>query len=199
MLRGKLFYIFNAILGWELYLGRWAKQLSQEVGVSAHFICSDIYNLPDVLDKKFDIIFTSYGVLAWLPDLKKWAEVIHHFLKDGGVFYIAEIHPLTTILSKDFKITEPYFTKEPFIEESGPDYADNTVIIESKAYMWTHTLSDIINVLLGEGLKIEFLHEFPFTVYEQFPGFMEEDEKGIYRFKDKNIQIPLLFSLKAFK
>jgi len=48
-----------------------AKKLSDEVGVPADFICSDVYNLPEVLDKKFDIVFTSYGVLAWLPDIKK--------------------------------------------------------------------------------------------------------------------------------
>jgi hypothetical protein len=60
-------------------------------------------------------------------------------------------------------------------------------------------MSDIINSLIDQGLKIEFLHEFPYTMYDQFPGFMEKNEKGQYVLKNKKIQIPLLFSLKATK
>lgn len=177
-----------------------AKKLSNDVGVSADFICADIYSLPEVLDKKFDIVFTSDGVLAWLPDIKKWAKIVSHFLKDGGTFYISEIHPLTNIFSKDFQITDSYFRKEPYVEEvSGPDYADDHTTVEGTTYEWSHPLSDIVTALIEEGLKIEFLHEFPFTVYDQFPGLMEEDEQGYWKFKDKNIEVPLLFSLKATK
>lgn len=176
-----------------------AKKLSEEVGVPVDFICSDLYNLPEVLNKKFDIVFTSYGVLAWLPDIKKWAKVVSHFLKEGGTFYIAEIHPLTNIFSKDFKITDSYFKKDPYIEGSGPDYADEHINIESKTFEWTHPLGNIVSALTGEGLKIEFLHEFPFTVYDQFPGLLKEDGKGYWKFKDQNIEVPLLFSIKACK
>lgn len=176
-----------------------AKKLSEDVGVPTEFICSDIYRLPEILDKKFDVVFTSYGVLAWLPDIKKWAKVVSHFLKEGGIFYIAEIHPLTNIFSKDFKIADSYFKKDPYIEESGPDYTDNHVNIEGKTVEWIHTLGDIVSALVEEGLKIGFLHEFPFTVYDQFPGLLEENKKGYWKFKDPNTQIPLLFSLKALK
>ena len=62
-----------------------ARSLSQELGIAADFYCSDIYNLPAVLDGQFDIVFTSYGVLHWLKDLQRWGEVIAHFLKPGGI------------------------------------------------------------------------------------------------------------------
>lgn len=176
-----------------------AKKLSKEVGAPAEFICSDVYNLPKFLDKKFDIVFTSYGVLVWLPDIKKWAKIVSRFLKEGGTFYIVEIHPLTNIFSKDFKIIDSYFKKDPYIEDSCPDYADDHVNIDSKTFEWTHTLGDIVSALIEEGLKIEFLHEFPFTVYDQFPGLLEEDVNGYWKFKDQNIKIPLLFSLRAWK
>lgn len=156
--------------------------------------------MPEVLDEKFDIVFTSNGVLAWLPDIKKWAKIVSHFLKPEGTFYISEIHPITDIFGKDFKITDSYFKEEPFIEEiSGPDYADKQVDIKGKTYEWVHPLGDIVSALINEGLKIEFLHEFPFTVYDQFPGLMEEDKEGYWRFKDKSVEVPLLFSLKATK
>jgi 2-polyprenyl-3-methyl-5-hydroxy-6-metoxy-1,4-benzoquinol methylase len=57
----------------------YAKQLSNELNIPAEFICCNVYDLKDHLDKKFDIVFTSYGVIGWLPDLDKWAEIISHF------------------------------------------------------------------------------------------------------------------------
>lgn len=176
-----------------------AKKLSKEINVPSTFICSDLYKLPEVLDKKFDIIFTSYGVLCWLPNIKKWAKIINHFLKIGGIFYIAELHPFTNILSFDFKISYKYFERGPDIDDSFGTYADWNADIKSPTYLWSYTIGDVINALIGEGLKIEYVHEFPFTVYDQFPGLMKQNEKGQYVFKNKKIQIPLLFSLKATK
>ena len=43
--------------------------------------------------ERFDIVFTSYGVLHGLPGLQRWGEVIAHYLKPGGIFYIVEDHP----------------------------------------------------------------------------------------------------------
>ena len=52
------------------------------------------HDLPQHLTGQFDVVFTSHGVLGWLPDLAGWAQVIAHFLKPGGIFYIVEVHPL---------------------------------------------------------------------------------------------------------
>ena len=71
-----------------------ARSLNDELGLGVRFIHSNIYDLPGVLDEQFDIVFTSYGVLCWLPDLDDWARVASNHLKPGGVFYIAEFHPL---------------------------------------------------------------------------------------------------------
>ncbi|OGH37868.1 MAG: hypothetical protein A2905_02100 [Candidatus Levybacteria bacterium RIFCSPLOWO2_01_FULL_36_10] len=176
-----------------------AKKLSKEINVPAKFICSDIYKLPDVLDKKFDIIFTSYGVLCWLSNIKKWAKIINQYLKVGGMFYIVELHPFTNVLSFDFKIHYKYFKKGPDIDDSSGTYADWGADIKGSTYLWSYAISDVINALIYEGLKIEYVHEFPFTTYDQFPGLMEQNEKGQYVLKNKKIQIPLLFSLKATK
>lgn len=176
-----------------------AKKLSKEIGVPATFKCCDIYDLPKVIDKKFDIIFTSHGVLCWLPNLNKWAKIINHFLAEGGMFYIADIHPFTNILSCDFEIFYKYFKKGPYKDDSTGTYTDWSVPVKGITYDWSYTISDVINALIKQGLKIEFVHEFPFTMYDQFPGFMEQNEKGQYVLKNKKIQIPLLFSLKATK
>src|SRR5665213_3830419 len=64
-----------------------ARQLSEELSVGADFVCSNIYDLPQHLEGEFDIVFTSYGVLCWLPDLTDWGKVVDHFLAPGGFFY----------------------------------------------------------------------------------------------------------------
>lgn len=70
-----------------------AKSLSQKTGINAEFIQADIYNIPQLLKRQYDIVFTSYGVLCWLPDIKKWAKIISSCLKPKGVFYMTELHP----------------------------------------------------------------------------------------------------------
>ncbi|MDP2638398.1 MAG: class I SAM-dependent methyltransferase [Candidatus Levybacteria bacterium] len=176
-----------------------AKQLSNDINVPAEFICSDVYKLPKVLKKKYDIIFASYGVLCWLSDIKRFIKIVKHFLKKGGVFYIVELHPFTNILSCDFKIYYNYFDKNPSMDDSQGTYADWNSNIKSPTYLWSHTIGDVVNALIRGGLKLEYLHEFPFTMYDQFPGFMKKNKKGQYIFRDNDTKIPLLFSLKAIK
>ncbi|HEX8931839.1 MAG TPA: class I SAM-dependent methyltransferase [Patescibacteria group bacterium] len=176
-----------------------AQKLSTEVKVPATFICSDIYALPNVLDQKFDIIFCSYGVLCWISNLKKWATIISHFLNRGGTFYIVELHPFTNILSADFKLDYKYFDRGPYVDDSTGTYTDWEADIHRETYIWNHPIGEVVNSLIDQGLKIEFVHEFPYTMYDQFPGFMKKNKQNQYFLKNKLIQIPLLFSLKATK
>ena len=175
------------------------KKLSKDLHIPATFICSDIYELPKVLHKTFDIVFLSYGVLLWLSDIEKWAEIVASFLKKGGVFYIVELHPFTNILSFDFQFQYDYFDKGPYEDDSSGTYTDWNADVNGVTHQWSYTISDVMNALVRAGLQIEFVHEFPFTMYEQFPGLMKKNKKGQYVLKDKKTQIPLLFSLKATK
>jgi SAM-dependent methyltransferase len=180
-----------------------AKSLSQELGIDADFLCCDIYDLPDLLKGEFDIVYTSYGSLCWLPDLKGWAKIIAHFLKPGGTFYMVEGHPINNVFENErdtthLKAKYSYFhSPEPTRWEPEGTYADKDAKITTPSYEWTHPLSDIINFLISAGLRIEFLHEFPYTCEDHYP-FMEKGKDGWWRLKGKQT-IPLMFSLKATK
>ena len=183
-----------------------AQNLSQELNLDATFICTELYNLPDVLDAAgaFDIIYTSYGAVGWLPDLQPWGRIIGHYLKPEGFFYIAEGHPFMWIFdekSTDLKILYPYFSKEPIKDESEGTYAEKSAkLVHTINYGWNHTFSEIFNSLISAGLTINFLHEHTFCAWECFPD-MEEGEDRYLRFKDpvKRDLIPLMYSLKATK
>jgi SAM-dependent methyltransferase len=181
-----------------------ARELREKTDLDARFVQSDVYDLPDVLDEQFDIVCTSYGVIYWLPDLDEWARVIEEFLQPGGTFYIAEIHPFISSFedldaSGSCRIAWPYFHTGPLeIEEDG-SYADwNANLDHPTRYEWEHSFSDIINAILSVGLDIEFIHEHPFSSFQQFES-MEEDDDGYWHIPDLEHDIPLLFSIRAHK
>jgi len=185
-----------------------ARSLAEELGLSqrATFVQSDLYHLPDVLEGEFDVVFTSWGALIWLGDLERWAQIVARFLKPGGTFYVAEFHPNAFLFADDstpesLRIGYPYFqygVPQRF-DEPG-DYADpdartqNTVTFE-----WNHGLGEIIDPLLRNGLRLDFLHEFPYTI----PGlpfpFLELCEDGLKRVKGRHDDVALSFSLRMTK
>lgn len=181
-----------------------AQSLSAELNIPGRFICCELYDLPRHLDEQFDIVFTSYGVLCWLPDLQKWAQLISRYLKPGGTFYIVESHPFSMVFDddpgmKDLRVRYPYFNKQPTRFEEEGDYADPDAHVQSKVdYEWTFTMGGIINNLIEAGLQIEFLHEFPYLCWRQF-AFEEVSKDGYYRLPKGMPSIPLAFSLKAKK
>lgn len=176
-----------------------ARSLNKELGLDARFIHSNIYDLRKKLNEKFDIVFTSYGIMAWLPDLLKWADIIQYYLNPGGIFYIVEFHPILNMLDDDGNLQNGYFHNEHPIEyDCKGSYAEPKAEFTHKAYEWTHSISEIITSLLDSGLHIVFMHEFPFTISGEFP-FLIKDKQGLYRFKDEKNKIPLMFSIKAIK
>lgn len=180
-----------------------ARSLSKELGIEADFICSGVYDLRNNLDGKFDIVYTSAGVLCWLPDLKQWAEIISHFLKPGGFFYILESHPFSHVFDDSENITElkvehSYFhSPEPTKWEIEGSYAGVQTDRQYISYEWTHSMGEIINSLISSGLRIEFLHEFPVLFFKWFPFMEEDDEEGWWRLPGD--KLPLTFSIKATK
>lgn len=181
-----------------------ARDLATETGLAARFIEANVYALPDELAGQFDIVFTSHGVLCWLPDLPRWAAALARCLAPGGVFYLMENHPLLNIFANErdvtgFTVAHSYFHQtEPVRWEPDGSYADPTVPVTCPAYEWTHSLSDVVNAVLGAGLRLEFLHEFPVSAWACLP-FMTQDADGWWRLRPNDPALPLLFSLRASK
>ena len=182
---------------------RLARSLAEETAIEATFIESNIYDLPDVLDEKFDIVFTSYGVHCWLNDLVRWGEIVAHFLKPGGTFYIVEFHPLQWVFDwdaeDDFKIVRGYFHRPSPIElQVDGSYADGTKFEPQPDYEWAHTMADVVNAIINAGLRIEFLHEFAKSPFPNF-SFLKESEDGYWSYDNPDVQLPLVYSIKASK
>ncbi len=185
-------------------IGR-ARALARRIGQrDARFVESDIYRLPEVLDGHFDVVFTSLGVLGWLDDLPRWAEIVAHFLRPGGRFVILEGHPLAWIFDDertdpDLRVAYSYFeAAEALLIEQDRVYSDPETPVETRTFEWSHSLREILGSLLRAGLTIEHFDEYPFAAWKMFPWMTPRDD-GTWTLPDDHPSLPLLFSLRARK
>ena len=181
-----------------------ARALADELGIVARFVEADVHDAVEALGgETFDVVFTSYGVIAWLPDIRHWAEVVARLVAPGGCFYMAEIHPASQMFSdepgiEDLRVGYPYRTRpdEPLRFEESGTYADYDADITMPEHVWLHGLGDLVTALIDAGLVLEFLHEHDVTVFQQFP-FLERHDDGWWRLPADQPSVPLLFSLLA--
>ena len=174
-----------------------ARSLAREQQLEGTFVRCNLYDLPDHLEEKFDIVFTSYGSIGWLPDLAPWGKVVAHFLKPGGFFYMVDFHPVVWMFDSHFQNIEyPYRNSGPIVSENSGTYADRTADIHYQDCGWNHGISDILTGLLSQGLLLDFFHEHDSSPYPVFQPAVQGSD-GNYRVAGLENKIPLLYSLKA--
>lgn len=178
-----------------------ARSLADETGLDASFVCSNVFDLESALPRPgaFDIVFTSYGVLGWLPTLEPWARVVEHFLKPGGFFYIAEFHPVVWMLDDDMNAISYAYHNVGVIEtKQRGTYANREAPIEFVEYGWNHGLGEVVSSLTRVGLHVDFLNEYPYSPFPNFPNSVR-GEDGNYRIRGKEGLLPMVYSLRATK
>ncbi|HET7481825.1 MAG TPA: methyltransferase [Actinomycetota bacterium] len=171
-----------------------ATELADKHGLDARFVASDVYDAAETTGPDaFDIVVTTLGVLAWLPDLDRWAQVVRACLKPGGVFYLLEYHPITFTFDDAAGIAEPrlrypYFPREePIVLPVGGD----------KQYGWPFSMGSVISAIAGAGLDIEFVHEFPYSESQHVPFLEKRGERQWMLPSDLEGELPLMFSVRA--
>ncbi|MFB6360747.1 MAG: class I SAM-dependent methyltransferase [Halobacteriales archaeon] len=184
-----------------------ARDLAEEAGLAdrATFVESDLYDLPDRLDRQFDVVFTSFGVINWLPDIEGWATVAAQYVRPGGWLFVADLHPISHVffeLEPDgdgvLRSDWPYFTEDPQAFDEDGSYADYEADVEhTETREWSHDLGSVVTSLIDAGLRLESLEEHPFACFEQFPGQMRQRDDGFWEIEGEDY--PLTFSLSARK
>ncbi|TBV27756.1 SAM-dependent methyltransferase [Meridianimaribacter sp. CL38] len=176
-----------------------AQKLNEELELDADFVCCNVLETSKYVTDTFDIVFTSYGVIGWLPNLEPWGQMIADRLNKGGVFYMAEFHPIVWMF--DYLEGKPimkygYMQDEVIYEEYEGTYANTDSKMISKEYGWNHGLSEVINALTKAGLRIDYLNEYDESPYNVLPD-LEQTKSGMHATKDK--LYPLIFEIKATK
>jgi len=174
----------------------------------AGFVQADPYDAPTALPEpaSFDLVFTTWGTITWLPDVARWAGVAAHFLRPGGALYFADAHPAALVFD-DMAGTDasgrpgwfaPYFGREPVPFDDLCDYSDpDARLVNSRQVGWLHPLGDILGALQADGLRLEWLHEHP-RVTSRNLRCPVRDADGCWTWPDRP-WLPLSVSLRAVR
>lgn len=170
-----------------------AKALAKKINIEANFINDDVYSFAEKNSNTYDLVYTSYGVLCWLPDLALWASGIAKALKEGGELHLIEFHPVNDLLSGYSYFPSP----EPDIEEE-TTYTENCGDEKSTMVTWPHSLAEVLSALIKAGISIEEVNEFPYSPYECFEHLQYVTDKGYCR-KEQGQLVPLIYAIKGRK
>ncbi|AUX24785.1 methyltransferase type 12 [Sorangium cellulosum] len=176
-----------------------ARALAKELSIDARFVEANVYDAPAALGgEAFDIVFTSYGVLGWLPDMGRWARAAASCLKPGGVLHLVEFHPLVWTFDDAFeRVAYAYDGHgEPILTEQTGTYTDRDAAVTLKEVGFNHGIGTVVTALLEAGLTLERLREFDWSPYDIFPD-MEEGPPGQLRMRKFGRRLPLVMALAA--
>ncbi len=190
---------------------RTARALASEIGLEARFVEGNVYAARELIDGRFDLVYVTWGTICWLPDLAEWARVVADFLKPGGRFYFCDAHPAALVFDDSdeaaalpagtLRVRYPYFHRdEPIALEMSADYADPDAVPEIRRnFEWAHGVSDIVNAVIGAGLRLEWLREHDEIVWKLLPVLVSGNP-GQYRWPDAfEPRLPLSLSFSARK
>jgi SAM-dependent methyltransferase len=181
------------------------RRLAAAAGVDVEFVESDLYGAPDALGgERFDLVYTGIGAICWLPDIRRWAEVVASVLRPGGRFFMREGHPVLWSLADPrpdglLVVEYPYFEqKEPTVWDEGGTYVETDhVFTHNVTHEWNHGLGEIVTALFDAGLQVTALEEHDSVPWDAMPGQMTPIGGGEFRFTDRPERLPHSYTLQA--
>ncbi|NJC86353.1 class I SAM-dependent methyltransferase [Planosporangium mesophilum] len=184
-----------------------ARSLATKVDAEVDFVESDVYDAPGVLEPGgFDLVYTGVGALCWLPDIRRWAQVVSALLRPGGRLFLRDGHPMLGTLAdaRDdglLVVEYPYFERpEPLVWDQDGTYVETDVTFtHTVTHSWNHGLGEIVTALLDAGLELTMLEEHDSAPWDAMPGWTVRDEHGEWRLRDSPWRLAQTFTLQARK
>lgn len=175
-----------------------ATQRAERLGLSdrVRFVQATADDASEVVADTFDVVYTSWGVLCWLPHLEAWARSIQNLLRPRGWLYLADTHPYAAALRWS---SYPYGGSTAFFDDSQGDYTTADAVFEHpESWEWNHGVGEVVTALANAGMTVEWLHEHPVVAWRL------NDEAHLVRRDDgmwevPGSTVPLSFSLRAIR
>lgn len=177
-----------------------ARELAAHAKVNIQFLRADILSQSQLPTDRFDFVYTSDGILRWLPNLKDWAENVRSLLRAGGWLYLHEIHPLVYSLAhvdgSTFTLAGDYFDESVVLKSLSATHLGPAEMLTNRQVAHTNwTLGSIVQSLIDAGFRVDSLTEYPDCPYSR---------KGLLRVPVDNTwtsvgppPMPLSFSIRA--
>lgn len=183
-----------------------ARSLAEATGAEVDFVQSDVYAAVDALGREqFDFVFTGIGALCWLPDVKRWAQVVHDLLKPGGFIFLREGHPMLWSMDEavddDLVVGYPYFeVPAPVTDDHEGSYLPvDTTFRASRSHSWNHGIGETVMALIDTGMVLDLLVEHDSCPWEALPGKMVEYDDGEWHLMEHSERLPLTYTLRAHR
>lgn len=177
-----------------------ATGLAADMGLEARFLTCDVYDAVAAVEGRgFDVVYTGIGALCWLPDLRRWARTAAALLNPGGMVYLLEFHPITEVLddAEGRTVVGDYFDATMHVSEVPGSYADwHTPTVHNTSVEYRHSLGEVVTALAEAGLRLEFLHERPVTMFRRFDNLVALED-GQFEAPAGAARTPLTYSLRA--
>ncbi|MGI6855905.1 class I SAM-dependent methyltransferase [Mesorhizobium sp. 1B3] len=177
-----------------------ARKLAQQTGTHVRFVEGDVHDARDLLEGEFDMVYSTWGTIVWLPDVAAWARVVASLLKPGGSLYFADCHPMMLCMNMvDGRITlrTDWRTPRgrPMVETGETTYTGDQGA-DLPSYEWIHPIADMLNAFVGAGLRLDWIREHTRLTWPYFPNMLR-DADDMYRLPEDHLQLPLALSLRA--
>jgi SAM-dependent methyltransferase len=184
-----------------------ARAFAARLGADVDFVQSEVYDALDVLDAAgYDLVFTGIGALCWLPDIRRWAQVVASLLRPGGRLFIREGHPMLWAIG-DVRpdnlvcVEAPYFeSAEPTVWDEPGSYVETEhQFVHTTSADWNHGLGEIITALMDAGMDLTMLVEHDSVPWDALPGMMEPLPGGEFRLADRPSRLAHSYTLQAVR
>jgi 2-polyprenyl-3-methyl-5-hydroxy-6-metoxy-1,4-benzoquinol methylase len=181
-----------------------ARRIAEESGVEIDFVLGEVEEAAVLAPGPFDLVYTTWGTICWLPDVRVWARVIAAVLAAGGELYFADVHPGFLALEEIGGRPVPAYDYEtpadrPLEFTEATTYTgDPTVLVHQTMRNWIHSLSSVIGALLDAGLTLVMLHEHEVLPWRGLPCLVPATDR-LWRLPDGHPRMALSYSLRATK
>ena len=184
-----------------------ARRLAERLGLEVDFVESDVYSVLDVLPKaSYDLVFTGIGALCWLPDIRRWAQVVAGLLRPGGRLFLRDGHPMLWSLDETrtddlLAVEYPYFERpEPIVSDEEGTYVETDARFTNNiTHSWNHGIGEVVTALLDNGMRLTMLVEHDSVPWEGLPGKMTQIGDGEWQLADRPWRVAHSYTLQAAK
>lgn len=186
---------------------RRARSLAERADADIEFVEANVYDAREAVSGDFDLVYTSLGVLCWLPVIRDWARTIASLLRPGGRFLIRDDHPFYMTVGENtadgLRIEQPYFEREePMTWDDAGSYIEApegaAAIAHGRNHQWNHALSEIVTALLEAGLVLDSFEEAMTSAWCPWPDLMVREGDG-WRLREAPDRLPLQFVITAHR
>lgn len=186
---------------------RIARDLAARTDAEIDYVESNVYDAREAVEGDFDLVYTSIGVLCWLPDVAGWARVVASMLRPGGRFLIRDDHPMFMAIGEDvsdgLRLEQPYFERpEPMTWDEPGSYVETPEgapeFRHGRNHQWHHSIGEILTAVLGAGLVLDSFEETPFSAWTPWPELMVRDGDR-YRLRQDPDRVAMQYVLTAHR